>query len=119
MYKATCHCGNVELLVPALPTRLIQCNCSICRRYGALWGHYTRATVTVNYRPESVSAYRWGDQVIEFCHCSECGCVTHYEGVEKTPEERLSINFRMFPSELYSGLPVRLFDGADSWKFID
>lgn len=119
MYKTSCHCGNVEVIVPQLPLQIVQCNCSICRRYGSLWGHYTRATASVKYQPESVVAYVWGDQVIEFYHCADCGCVTHYEGVDKTPEERLSINFRMFLPEVYSGVPIRLFDGAETWQFID
>lgn len=119
MLKATCHCGNVEIAVPELPGHLVQCTCSLCRRYGALWGYYTRAQAQVSYDPGSVTAYAWNDKVIEFYHCKTCGCLTHYEGIEKTPEDRISINFRMFSPDVYSELTVRTFDGADTWKFID
>jgi hypothetical protein len=119
MLKSKCHCGAVEIEVPTLPESLVQCTCSICRRYGALWGHFTRATASVNYKKESVKAYLWNDRVIEFYHCNTCGCLTHYEGVEKTSNERLSINFRMFPPVDFAGVKVRTFDGADTWKFLE
>ena len=119
MLKSKCHCGAVEIVVPKLPGQLVQCTCSICRRYSALWGHYTRATASVNFDPDSATAYVWNDKVIEFYHCNTCGCLTHYEGIEKTSNERISINFRMFEPSIYTGIPIRTFDGADTWKFID
>lgn len=119
MLKSSCHCGAVAIEVPELPENLIQCTCSICRRYGALWGFYTRTSAKINCDPDSVTAYIWHDKVIEFYHCNTCGCLTHYEGIEKTSSERIAINFRMFKPSEYAGLIVRTFDGADTWKFID
>lgn len=79
----------------------------------------TRETAKVVYAPGSASAYVWNDRVIEFYHCNTCGCVTHYEAMEKIPGERLSINFRMFDPSVYEHLEVRVFDGADTWKLLD
>tara|TARA_R110002110_G_scaffold376446_1_gene586280 strand:+ start:33996 stop:34358 length:363 start_codon:yes stop_codon:yes gene_type:complete len=119
LLKTSCHCGAVQIEISELPERLIQCTCSICRRYAALWGHLTRKTAKVSFAPGAASAYLWNDKIIEFYHCNTCGCVTHYEGVEKTEHERLSVNFRMFPVNSIKGIEVRTFDGADTWKFID
>ena len=37
MIEASCHCGAVRLEIAQRPERLTSCNCSICRRLGALW----------------------------------------------------------------------------------
>jgi hypothetical protein len=61
----------------------------------------------------------WGDRCIEFYHCKICGCTTHYESTEKEADSRVAINTRMMRREDTAGIPVRLFDGADTWEFID
>ncbi len=119
MFKSSCHCGAIQIEISELPARLIECNCSICRRCGALWGYLNRKTAMVSFAPGAASAYVWGDKDIEFIHCNTCGCVTHYEGIEKTEEERLAVNFRMFPASEIASLELRMFDGADSWKLLD
>jgi len=119
MLKSSCHCGAVQIETTEMPKWLTQCTCSICRRYGTLWGHLTRKTARVSFEPGAASAYVWNDKVIEFYHCNTCGCVTHYEGMEKTEEERVSVNFRMFAPEEIEDIEVRIFDGADTWKFLD
>jgi hypothetical protein len=60
MLRANCHCGAISLSVPSEPEYLIDCNCSICRRYGALWALYERVTVHFDGHPENTTAYVWG-----------------------------------------------------------
>ena len=36
---ASCHCGAVRIEVQRAPRTLTGCNCSVCRRHGALWAH--------------------------------------------------------------------------------
>lgn len=112
MLSASCHCGAVRIAFPELPGSITDCNCSICRRFGALWAYYTREQVAVSCSPDSVSAYVWGDKEIEFFHCDTCGCVTHYETIEKDSDSRIAINARMMKPEEIASLPVRKFDGA-------
>lgn len=47
MIRGHCHCGNISLEIPRLTTTATECNCSICRRYGALWGYFTQPEVKV------------------------------------------------------------------------
>jgi hypothetical protein len=37
--KGTCHCGNVTWTLDTPPESVTACNCTICRRYGALWAY--------------------------------------------------------------------------------
>ena len=41
----TCHCGAVRIRVRQAPRTVTSCNCSICRRYGALWAYYQASSV--------------------------------------------------------------------------
>jgi hypothetical protein len=40
MLTGSCHCGAIKVKVASKPRQLTSCNCSICRRYGTLWGYY-------------------------------------------------------------------------------
>lgn len=119
MYEASCHCGSVRISVATLPDRVTDCNCSICRRYGALWAYYRQDQARLVAKPGALAAYLWGDRSIEFYHCTECGCVTHYESTEKGPESRFVINARMWPLEIRETLPIRRLDGNSTWEELD
>lgn len=124
--KLSCHCGKVTLVVTHVPETLTSCNCSVCHRFGSLWGYYTPEQVQVNAITDDASdselatkAYKWGEEYIEFHHCSHCGCLTHYLTTDKVPEAKYGVNFRMAPSNQIKDIKMRHFDGADTWKFVD
>ena len=116
---ANCHCGKVSIVLASKPQQITECNCSICRRYGAQWAYGTPKTMTVQADEGSLAFYSWGDHCIEFYHCTNCGCLTHYESIDKGADSRVAVNVRMLPAEEVAGIPVRQFDGADSWEFLD
>lgn len=116
---ASCHCGAIRLQVTALPESYTVCNCSICRRYAARWLYFQRKDVDIAAHDENIGRYRWGDRMINFCYCNTCGCLTHYEDVERTPESRLALNGNMLPPERLRNLRVRKFDGADTFREVD
>ena len=101
------------------PKSVTQCTCSICRRYGALWFYRTRKTARVTRGSDVARAYSWGDRGIEFYHCAICGCLTHYESVEKSDDSRIAINARMVSPQDIEGVKIRTFDGAETWTYID
>ena len=119
MVTATCHCGAVTIEVSKKPEALTECNCSICRRYGVRWAYYTRKTARVLCGPGATSTYMWGDKTIRFHHCNTCGCVTHYEDVDASDAGRIAVNANNMPPELIADVPVRHFDGAKTWKYIN
>jgi hypothetical protein len=119
MIRASCHCGAVVLEADRLPRGVTECNCSICRRLGARWAYYTRKSARIVAGAERVAVYVWGDKSIEFCRCQACGTCTHYEAVKKGPDDRFAINGRCFAPEDVASVAVRLFDGADTWKYLD
>lgn len=120
-YSASCHCGRVILEMQRKPKQLTQCNCSICRRYGALWAYFQRKSINVTASRDTLAAYSWGDGQIEFFHCAKCGCVTHYERRDRRADgsDMSAVNLRNIDdTALISQLPIRLLDGASTWKVI-
>jgi hypothetical protein len=116
MIEATCHCGNVRIMVPEpAPDTLTSCNCSICRRTGGLWAYYDPANVNVT--GETVS-YVQGDRMLEMRHCGTCGCITHWTPVDSAGK-RMGVNARMMAPEIVAAARIRHLDGADTWEWLD
>lgn len=118
MIKGSCHCGNVQLSIPELTETATSCNCSICSRYGAIWGYFTLANVDITIGINGINSYCHGDKQIIFHSCNLCGCTTHYSSTSPSPDSRLAVNYRMFKAFFSSSTRIRLFDGADTWQFI-
>lgn len=119
MLSATCHCGAITIEVPAPPATLTNCNCSLCRRLGALWGYYEFGSVRVKGHPEQTEEYIQGDRTLRTVRCRYCGCVTHWEPLDAKPGARHGVNMRNFDPDQLGDVRIRRFDGAVSWKFVD
>ena len=119
MLRASCHCGLVGIEVPAGPEWLINCNCSICRRNGALWAFYPRDDVRLTGHPEHTTGYVWGARSIETFRCRRCGCVTHWEPLTPEAGTRLGVNLRNFDPHEIGDARLRRFDGAHTWTYLD
>jgi hypothetical protein len=117
----SCHCGKVRLEMRRKPRALTQCNCSICRRYGALWAYYRRSSVRVVAAKNALITYRW-NETREFKHCKACGFVTHYEQRVKRRDgsDTVAVNMRgVDQPELVAERPINLLDGAGSWRVLE
>ena len=117
--NGNCHCGAVNIKYDGLPERLVSCNCSICRRLRTLWAHGPAGKLVVNCAPDATISYAWGDKGIAFHSCKTCGVTTHWIGLGPQEPQNMALNFALMdPSEIRD-IPVRHFDGADTWEFLD
>lgn len=118
MLDGSCHCGKVRLTVPDRPDTLVLCNCSICRRNGALWAFYRCDAVTITGHPEHTVGYQFGPRTITTFHCRDCGCTTHWASL-KPDAARYGVNMRNFDPDALGEPRLRRFDGAVTWEYID
>ena len=116
---ATCHCGSVQIHVRQFPRTLTSCNCSICRRYGALWAYYKPSSVRIEAPKGGLARYSWNRRIRNYHHCKKCGCVTHYTYRKKSSWATIAVNARNFEPSAIEGARVRHLDGASTWKFLD
>jgi hypothetical protein len=119
MLVADCHCGRIRIEVAGAPEYLIDCNCSICRRYGALWAFYPLQGARIQGAAEHADGYIWGEKTITTFRCSHCGCVTHWEPLQPRTDSKFAINARLLAPDALREVRVRRFDGADSWTYLD
>jgi hypothetical protein len=120
MLSATCHCGAVRIEVPGKPRTLTNCNCSMCRRYGALWAYYPASSVRIVVADSgSTAEYSWGDKILKFIRCGTCGCVLCWQRIVPTPENRMGVNARNFDPVQLGDVRIRRLDGAVTWKYLD
>ena len=110
MIQGSCHCGAVNLSVPARPVTITDCNCSICRRLGALWAYYPTDEVVIEGL-EATGRYIQGDATLSTYHCKTCGCTTHWQGLGQYAH-RMGINARLFDPAIVDHATVRKYDGA-------
>lgn len=119
MPAATCHCGDVRVTIPRAPETVTDCNCSICRRTGALWAYYPTDEVRVEAAEGATQSYAWGERSLRFVRCARCGVLTHWEPVVRDGAAKMGVNTRLFDPGVLGAPRVRHLDGADTWAFLD
>jgi hypothetical protein len=79
-HRASCHCGAVvlELDLPEGIVDVRRCNCSMCRRKGAIMGAVPLEGLRVLQGQELLSVYRFNTMTAEHYFCSRCGIYTHH-----------------------------------------
>lgn len=88
----SCHCGAVQLRLPAPPARVNHCNCSLCRSYGVLWAYYALSEIGIGRG--QTDTYAWNGRNVDFHRCHTCGCVTHW--LPRDPQrDRVGVNVRL------------------------
>lgn len=112
MIESSCHCGSVKLQMAAAPDEVNDCNCSICRRYGTLWAYYSPAQVRIVAANEATDRYLWGEKMLEFHRCKNCGCLTHWAAVNPRAE-RMGVNARLMAPEILAAARRRHSENAD------
>ena len=118
MIKATCHCGAVRFAVAEPPTWVMDCNCTVCRRYGAMWCYTSGdepVTLVEAPDPAATETYSWLDHEILFHRCRTCGGVTHGE-LAGPPRRIFALNARMMVG--LDGTKVRVHrkdNGHQGW----
>jgi hypothetical protein len=116
---ATCHCGAIRIHVSRVSRTLTSCNCSICRRYGALWAYYAASSVKIEAPKGGISKYSWNRKIRVYYRCKKCGCITHCTYRKKHRNTTVAVNAVNFEPSALVGARIRHLDGAASWKFLD
>jgi hypothetical protein len=80
-HRATCHCGSVVLELD-LPDGIVdprRCNCSMCRRRGAIVATVPLSGIRVVSGAEFLKLYQFNTRTAKHYFCSNCGIYTHHQ----------------------------------------
>lgn len=81
IHSASCHCGAVQLQL-TLPNgleELRRCDCSMCRRRGAIVASITLDNLKVVQGEDKLSLYQFNTITAKHYFCSICGIYTHHQ----------------------------------------
>ncbi len=111
LYKGSCHCGKVAFEVEGEIGKVMDCNCSMCARKGALLWFVPRHKLRLLTPEENSRVYLFGDKTIQHRFCPECGIHPYGEGGMPDGTRMAAINVRCLEGVDYAALPVEHFDG--------
>lgn len=119
MLEGSCLCGQVRWQYRNRPESATACSCTACRRYGALWAYgWEGEDVDLS---GATQAYERGGESggsLAFHFCSQCGNVAWWRGLQPDAagRRRVAVNLRLAEPGPVADVPIRHFDGFDSWK---
>ena len=109
MLTGTCHCGALRWSLVGDPGSITACNCTLCRRYGALWAYdYENERIRISGPSAVYIRAAKADPVLEIHFCPTCGCVLCWRGLrlEADGRRRIAINVRLASPEAVADLPI-------------
>lgn len=80
-HRLSCHCGGVVLELD-LPDGIVdprRCNCSMCRRRGAIVASVPLSGVRVVHGEDALALYQFNTHVAKHYFCRHCGIYTHHQ----------------------------------------
>ena len=75
-----CHCGGIEaeINVPSKLEKIIRCNCSICKRKGAVMSMVKNEDFRIIKVKYKLKIYQFHSKIAKHFFCSICGIYTHH-----------------------------------------
>jgi len=120
-YQGSCHCGRVRFEVDLDLDHVRSCDCSICRRRGALIHRVEAAHFRLLSPLEDLTLYRWHTQTAEDYFCPTCGVLLFRRPRHRTAQEIAegvpefwgwSINVRCLDGIDLDAIPVKRVHGS-------
>ena len=119
MIEGACTCGAVKWRLDAVPESATACNCSACRRYGALWAYdYEDEGIHVSGATKGY-VRATADASLGFHFCTECGCVAYWRSLAPNDQgrRRIAVNLRLAKQpQAVAQVLIDHFDGSDKWE---
>jgi hypothetical protein len=116
MIQGSCHCGSVHWSLDVVPDEATACNCTVCRRYGALWAYgFENQDIRIS---GDTRTYAWGDRDLGFHFCANCGCIVAWWATEEGADGRRygAVNLRLAEPDSVGAIPIRRHEGFETGK---
>ena len=118
MLTGACHCGAAGWTLAGDPGSITACNCTLCRRYGALWAYdYEGERIRISGPTASYARAGKADPALAIHFCATCGCVICWRGLRLHDDgrRRIAINIRLAEPAAVADLAIDHFDGLDTF----
>lgn len=116
--RGRCHCGAVGWRYSGDIDEATICNCTVCRRYAALWAYdWDGFGIHVDDPENRLTGYVRGKH-IAFNFCSGCGNLVSWRGLMAHPDGRVrtAVNLRLAEPADVAHIPLRRFEGLHTFE---
>ena len=110
-YRGSCHCGRIRFCVEGDLQQVMECNCSICSKRGALHWFVPRAQFKLETPQTDLSTYTFNMHRIRHRFCGVCGCAPFAEGDDPKAGPMAAVNARCLDGIDLTGIARVPFDG--------
>ena len=110
-YHGSCHCGKIQFEITADIDHVRVCDCSICRRRGALIFRIPRNKLSLLTDWEALSIYRWGSMTAKDYFCPECGILPFR--IPRDTQGIWAVNVRCLEDVDTDSIPVKKINGSE------
>lgn len=88
-HKATCHCGAIviELDLPDGLVDVRRCDCSMCRRRGAIAASVPLSGINILKGSDALKLYQFNTKTAKHYFCNNCGIYTHHHQRRSNPTQ--------------------------------
>ena len=117
--KGACHCGRTGWSFEGDPGNATACNCTVDRRYGALWIYdYLGERIRLEGDLSSYVRADFAKPSLEWLFCSACSCVVAWRGLRPGDDGKIraAVNVRLAEPEAVGHLLIDHFDGLNSFE---
>lgn len=87
--EGVCLCGDAGWKLKGDPGSITACNCTLCRRYGALWAYdYENERIALSGATRTFTRPGKADPALEIHFCPTCGSVLCWRGLRLEADGR-------------------------------
>lgn len=109
-YKGSCHCGAVRFEVQTTLSPALRCNCSLCKRKGAVMAAVAPEHFTLLSGEDHLTLYQAMTRIAKHYFCRVCGIYTFHR--PRTNPNIYRVNVGCLEGVDPLALEVGLHDGA-------
>lgn len=112
-YHGSCHCGAIQFEFQSAPINEgLRCNCSICKRKGALMSNFILAPeeIKITVKDDKLATYTFDSEIAKHHFCKTCGIYPFHQTLRLPGHYRVNLGC-VDNLDIFS-LTTTLFDGA-------
>lgn len=109
-YSGSCHCGDVRFEVDLDLDHVRECDCSLCRKRGALNHRVHPSDLRIETPLEEMTLYQWHTRTAKDYFCPRCGMLPFRR--PRTAPQLWTINVRCLDGVDLDSIPVEKVHGS-------
>lgn len=109
-YKGSCHCGKIRFEVDLELDHVRVCDCSICRKRGALNHRVEDSQLRISTPPEELCVYEWHTRTAKDYFCPVCGILPFRR--PRDTDKIWAVNIRCLDGVDLDSVPIKQIFGS-------